>query len=70
MSIFLKRLKRRIDQRLDSALQTVNQRFDRSRKSVLEVVAIRLDSAVIVQWLVSISIEVLTPVQRRPQKGL
>jgi hypothetical protein len=48
----------------------VNQRFDRSRKSVLEVVAIRLDSAVIVQWLVSISIEVLTPVQRRPQKGL
>jgi CRP-like cAMP-binding protein len=70
MNIFLKRLKRRIDQRLDSALQTVNQRFDRSRKSVLEVVAIRLDSAVIVQWLVSISIEVLTPVQRRPQKGL
>jgi hypothetical protein len=70
MNIFLKRLKRRIDQRLDSALQTVNHRFDRSRKSVLEVVAIRLDSAVIVQWLVSISIEVLTPVQHRPQKGL
>jgi len=48
----------------------IENRRDLPRQPGLDIDAIRLDSAVIVQWLVSISIEVQKQLQRRLDEGV